>query len=305
MTLDRILENSLAIKRKDKVLIITDKKKEKIAKKIYKACKKLSNKVDIIYKPIGKYDGEEPPTKIAKQMLKYNVILAPTEHSISHTKSRKNASKKGIRIATMPGITEKMLTTSLLAVPKELDRLGNKLMKVLKNGSFVFITTPSGTSIGFSIKGRVVENNNAVIRKRGAFSNLPDGEVSLSPEEGTANGIIAIDSAGEYAKPRTKVLVMNGLAIDITNKNCKLSEIFDKVKNSRNIAELGIGTNKKAKFMRSILNDEKIFGTAHIAFGSNISYNGKIYSSVHIDVIQFKPTIWVDNKLIMRNGKLI
>src|SRR3972149_9847149 len=98
----------------------------------------------------------------------------------------------------------------------------------------------------------------------------------------------------DYAKPKTKVLFFNGLAFGISDHNSKLAKIFSTVKNSRNIAELGIGINKKAKLIGKILQDEKVLGTAHIAFGNNKSYGGKIYSEVHLDCIIKKPTIIAD-----------
>lgn len=42
------------------------------------------------------------------------------------------------------------------------------------------------------------------------------------------------------------------------------------------MAEFGIGTNYKAKLVGLILEDEKVFGTIHIAFGNNLSMGGRI-----------------------------
>ncbi|MCK4520976.1 MAG: aminopeptidase, partial [Nanoarchaeota archaeon] len=87
----------------------------------------------------------------------------------------------------------------------------------------------------------------------------------------------------------------------------KLKNILRKVKdkNAYSVAELGIGTNNKAKITGNILEDEKAMGTAHIALGNNKSYEGKIDVPIHVDGVFFKPTIIVDDKKIMENGKLL
>lgn len=151
MTLDKIFKNVFKVKPNEKILIITDKKKLKIAKKFYTACQKLSKNVKIILKPVGKRNGEEPPSKIAKEMLKFDIILAPTTHSITHTKARINACRKGARIATMPGITERMLHQALSADIKELEKYSKKLVNALRNKKFVRVVTKSGTSMIFLI----------------------------------------------------------------------------------------------------------------------------------------------------------
>src|SRR3989344_5528915 len=218
-------------------------------------------------------------------MKKNDIVLAPTTHSITHTKARINACKQGARIATLPGITEEMLKQSLLADPKELERYSKKLVKALKNKNLIRIITKSGTDVILSARKRKIEPDIADIRKKGSYGNLPAGEVSFSPVEGSANGIIVINSMEDYAKPGTKVLAFNGIAISISDYNSKLAKVFKTIENSTNIAELGIGINKKAKLIGKILQDEKVIGTCHIAFGNNKSYGGKIYSEVHLDCI--------------------
>ena len=48
-----------------------------------------------------------------------------------------------------------------------------------------------------------------------------------------------------------------------------------------NLAELGIGTNEKAILTGNILEDEKILGTAHVAFGASAAIGGKVQVPVH------------------------
>ena len=76
--------------------------------------------------------------------------------------------------------------------------------------------------------------------------------------------------------------------------------------NSRKIAELGIGTNKAARLESSILEIEKVYGTAHVALGNNMHIGGEVDVSYHADGVILKPTLELDGKVIlkdMRNGE--
>src|SRR3954449_5857482 len=51
----------------------------------------------------------EPPDPVAAAMAAADVVLAPTIQSLSHTDARKRATEAGVRIGTLPGVTEDML----------------------------------------------------------------------------------------------------------------------------------------------------------------------------------------------------
>jgi leucyl aminopeptidase (aminopeptidase T) len=72
-----------------------------------------------------------------------------------------------------------------------------------------------------------------------------------------------------------------------------------------NVAELGIGTNEKAILTGEVLEDEKILGTAHVAFGASAAIGGTIHVPVHLDCVIIKPTVEVDGTLVVREGELV
>ena len=72
-----------------------------------------------------------------------------------------------------------------------------------------------------------------------------------------------------------------------------------------NIAELGIGTNERAKLTGEILEDEKILGTCHVAFGASAAIGGTVQVPVHLDCVVMKPTVELDGEAIVGNGKLL
>ncbi len=57
------------------------------------------------------------------------------------------------------------------------------------------------------------------------------------------------------------------------------------------LAELGIGTNDRARVTGVILEDEKIYGTVHIALGSNDTFGGTVAAGIHVDGIITRPRL--------------
>lgn len=68
------------------------------------------------------------------------------------------------------------------------------------------------------------------------------------------------------------------------------------------MGELGIGTNTAARLTGLILEDEKVYGTVHIAFGTNTSFGGTNKADVHMDGVILKPTLYLDEKLVIDKG---
>ena len=71
------------------------------------------------------------------------------------------------------------------------------------------------------------------------------------------------------------------------------------------VAELGIGTNDEAILSGVILEDEKLYGTVHVAFGTNTSFGGTNKADCHYDGIILKPTLYLDDELIIDKGRFV
>jgi leucyl aminopeptidase (aminopeptidase T) len=245
-------------------------------------------------------------------MIDYDVILIATTKSLSHTNARKNATNAGARIASMPGITKEILQRAIDVDYEKMKLLGTKLKEAIAGKTNVTLVTQKGTMLTFSIKGRNAEGGQAgLCVNAGDWDNLPAGEAYVAPLEGTANGVVIIDASiagiGKLDKS-VRVVVENGFAVKI--EGAEEAEILRKLlykcgSLAFNIAEFGIGTNSRAKVTGAILEDEKAIGTCHIAFGSNFSFGGTVNAGLHLDGVIMKPTVFVDNKKIMENGKFL
>jgi leucyl aminopeptidase (aminopeptidase T) len=109
------VRDCMAVKEGENVLIITDEPLRKIGYALWEAAGSLGAEAVITEIIPRKSNGEEPPATVGEFMKLFDAVLIPTEKSLSHTESRRNASKAGVRIATLPGITEDTMVRTLNA----------------------------------------------------------------------------------------------------------------------------------------------------------------------------------------------
>lgn len=304
------LTNSLAVKKGEKVLVITDVKTRHIGILFHERAKELGAESFLIDMIPRSTDGEEPPDAIAKLMLSTDVLICPTSKSLTHTNARRAASKKGARTITLPNVNEDMLARAGNADMKRISLITYKISDILTIGRNVHITTASGTDLRMSIKGRKGIPDTGYVTNPGETCNIPAGEAFLAPVEGKTEGIMVINGSmgntGIIKKP-VKMYISNGYVTKIIGtREARIlrKQLAPFGKKGRNIAELGIGTNHKAILTGNILEDEKILGTVHVALGNNISMGGTCDVGIHLDGILLKPTLTIDDKVILSGGKI-
>lgn len=306
------IQTCMGTKKNEKVLIITDEEKNEIGYALYKNAVRLGYKSLFVEMKSGKVNGEEPPEEVAELMQKYDVVLCPTAKSLTHTNARRAASAKGVRVATFPGITKDVMIRGMNADYNKISKLSLKLKDILEKGNHIRIVSASGTDISFLIKGRKAFASKGLFHAKGESGNLPTGETFLAPVEGTANGIFIVDGSmaglGLIKNVNLSIKVRDGYAVEIKGGTIakKLIKMLDNVgREARNIAEFGIGTNDSAKLSGILLEDEKVLGTVHIALGNNVSMGGSVNVPLHLDGVIKKPTVYLDEKLLMDQGKLL
>ncbi|MBS1679253.1 MAG: aminopeptidase [Actinobacteria bacterium] len=252
----------------------------------------------------------EPPRPVAAAMAAADVVLAPTIQSLSHTAARKAASEAGVRIATLPGVTEEMLARLMNGDLDEMRRRGWAIVNLMNRGSQVRITDENGSDLRFSIEGREGIVDAGELSGKGAFGNLPCGEGFIAPVEGTAEGTLVVDGSiaaiGLVGSP-VRLTVKGGHLVGATgDEGARLMELLTPHgPDGTNVAELGIGTNEEAILTGNILEDEKIFGTAHVAFGASAGIGGTVQVPVHLDVVVKEPVVEIDGEAILGGGELL
>jgi aminopeptidase len=242
-------------------------------------------------------------------------VIALSNYSTSHTRFRDFLTRIcGCRYASMPLFDISMLEGAMNIDWKALAKMTHELARVVNTADAIRIRTPNGTSLSFSVKGRKALSDTGILSRKGAFGNLPAGEVFLAPVEGSAQGKLILEwgPTRQLSSPVT-VMVRDGYVTKISGTDecaeylrVKLSERRD----NGNIAELGIGTNRAARRPDNILESEKIFGTIHIALGDNSLFGGKVKTPFHQDFVFFRPTVTLISKDssrrdILKAGKFV
>lgn len=305
----KVLLECMGIQPEEKLLIVTDAIEKPVSDIFYEAAKHLHLNVVEILIPVGQVSGQEPPKEAACEMLKYPVQLLITTKSLTHTFARKNACKNGARIATMATISKEIIGRCISIDYDALVKRNIILEKILSSGKKARVKAEKGTDIVFDISGRKALPDSGVYTQKGAAGNLPAGEVFIAPNEGKTNGVYVVDASfaglGMLSKAPIRVTVKGGYAVNVEGPRAEEIEAQLKSRLFRNIAELGIGTNPKAKITGVVLEDEKVIGTAHIAIGNNFHFGGKVNVPLHIDGVITKPSVWVDDRQIIERGKLL
>ncbi|NLO89955.1 MAG: aminopeptidase [Clostridia bacterium] len=301
----------MGVKKGETVLVVSDKPLRDLGLIFFEEAVKLET--EAIYLEIipRENHGVEPPVAVAEAMKKADVVLLVTSKSLSHTAARERACEMGARVASMPGITPEMMARTLLAGYKDIAENCRKYAEWIKGAKEVHLKTAAGTDLKFSIEGREIALDTGILHSPGDFGNLPAGEVFVAPVEGTAQGILVVDGSmagiGVLEEP-IKMEVREGYVVNVTGGKSaeSLKKILDCYgKDARNIAELGIGFNPRARLTGSVLEDEKVLGTVHIALGDNSTFGGRVSVPSHLDGVILKPTLLFDGEIFMKEGRIV
>lgn len=226
---------------------------------------------------------------------------------------------------------ERLIIEGMMVPASTLKENTSKLAKHLKERDVLHTTDEKGTDFTCKIKGRRINEDDGIIddhdiEMNDLGNNLPAGELFIAPHEtfgeGTLYCPITIDRfTNKIIKDITLHFKDGKLLLDECTAGVNRDQMIDTFKRcleidkkeeevrTTNIAELGIGCNPAIdKAIGYILTDEKIGGSVHVAFGSNISYGGTSKSSMHWDFVTH-PSATIEvvetKEVIMKDGKIL
>ena len=252
--------------------------------------------------------------------LAINLLRGPAEETPFRIKLIElETRQQRIRVGHGPGITLDMLTTGALALQpgdyRTMNQLADEVIAQPQDAEAIHLTTPHGTDVTFSIKGRSFFKDTIITSTM--WGNLPPGEVTIGPIENSLDGQIVCDVAiGGIGLIDQKLIIScnDGRAMDIKGKKDiveKVKRAFSRDDMAQIFGEFAFGINPKARLSAEFLESEKIYGTAHVAFGRNIDYptGGQNTSANHMDFLMSVPSITAISASreleLVKEGKII
>lgn len=195
---------------------------------------------------------------------------------------------------------------------EEMSILGKKVRGALEKAREVHVTAGQKTDLTFRLEDRPVHLYDGIIdeediAKGSNFAILPAGSISVAPNETSANGTFISD----IPQPQYGKLIHD---ISWSFKDGKLTAFtggrnvepikatWEKATGDKDkIASFTLGINPKAK--TGFLDNSIVFGTATVGIGENREMGGKNNSSWMFEITASKPTVELDGKTILKDGK--
>jgi leucyl aminopeptidase (aminopeptidase T) len=297
----------LGVKRGEDVVIVVDRTTEVLGSALRDAAARLgAEAVTTVMEP-REVDGQEPPAAVAAALATAQVFIAPTRRSLSHTRARKAASDAGARGATLPGITEDMLARLMACDFPTMAARSRRVAELLTAAESAHVTCPLGTELTLDLSGREGIADDGDLSAEGTFGNLPCGEGFISPLGG--EGTLYASSLAGLALPEApvEIAVRDGRLERASGDNgARWVALMDAAgERGRNLAELGVGTNERATLTGNILEDEKMLGTVHVAFGTSAAIGGTVSVPVHLDCLVADATLDVGDTRVLDAGRFL
>lgn len=304
-TAEGVLSSCLAVKKGEEVLIVTDDTRKEIGEALYEAAGNLGCERLLMVMNVRELSGQEPPKAVAAAMKSADVVIAPTAQSLTHTNARIEAARAGTRVATMPGITEEMFSQGAMTADySKVEELTAVVTEMLSKASVARIEK-DGHVLTINIRGRDGVPSPGVYREPGKCGNLPSGEAYIAPLEDGSEGEMIVDGSmvgiGKLDSP-LHMVISDGKLRSVTGEKSENLDVLLKNETNGTLCELGIGTNEAAVLNGIILEDEKVYGTVHIAFGTNTSFGGVNKAECHMDGIILRPTLYLDDVKVIEDG---
>ncbi|MBI2908225.1 MAG: hypothetical protein HYX92_11310 [Chloroflexi bacterium] len=311
----RIVDTCMRVKPEDEVLVIADDyaRPQAIGQAVASAAKERGARVVYMVVPARHIAGVPLRKTTAAAMRAADIIFGAGERISTiggHSGVQGELMEKGVRLYATVGLSEDYLRRSFSVedIVNMKDR-SERIVELYSEAGSIKLTTPFGTDLIMSIKGRRGKARHPI-----CGSLVPDyAESPIAPVDGSTNGTLVYDGEMDgwgytFSKPLV-LKVKNGKVVDISGNPEdaeRLRAITTTDADAGNIAEFAIGASHTVPSRLSGTRyDCAILGFVHVGLGNNIFLGGNSRSRVHIDGIMTRPTVELDGKTIVEDGKVL
>lgn len=307
------MEKCVALRPGERVLVVTDTMRDQsVAQALVGAALAAGSEAVLAVIPTRRMTPQEPPASILAAMQATDVIFLYTTYSLSHSNARVQAQKAKARIISMPGVTEDGFLRTLSIDMDALAGLTKRLSERVVRAKSARITTALGTDVSLELAHPVTAID-GLCHQPGELDFFPPGLFLSVPREGGVSGKAVVDGSitqiGRLSSPVTMTFEKGRLSrIEGSSEAARLEKLLSSLEDegAYAFAAWGIGTNPGAALVGEdpSFEGERVYGWCHVSTGSNATFpGGTVRAKIHLDGIISSPTIYLDNQIILKEGK--
>ena len=304
---ETVITRCLGVRPGENVLVVADPDRIDIGRALHEGAIRAGGDSLFALLPPRPERGTEPPPPLAAAFAACDVFLAPCLPSLSHTKARNAATERGARGATLPGVEAGMFARLMSADFDLMVERSARVAELLTEAGEARFTCPRGSEMRFDLRGRTGIADDGDLTGDRAFGNLPCGEGFISPAGGS--GVFVASTVGHFgaADHEVRLTVEDGRLTGVSGALGEelLAHLTAYGDDGRHLAELGVGTNDRARLGGNLLEDEKVLGTVHVAFGASAAIGGTVNVPVHEDSVVVDPTLTVGSTTVVEAGRFV
>jgi leucyl aminopeptidase (aminopeptidase T) len=313
---DNVLDRCLALRTGERVVLVTDDGTDAdVVAGLVEGIERRSGVAVVSGMPVPPLPGSEPPGDVAAAMLRAGAVIELTSLFIGSSAARRAATNAGVRYLAMPGVRletfrdDGPLDVDFDAIRSDAEAIGAGWGQA----STFRLTTPGGTDLRGSVKGRPGRVLHGLAREDGDYMAPPDIEAGTAPVESSAEGTVVVDAdllfMGEGPLPSPVALMFAGgelRGVDGEDAG-RLHEMLARCADDRmhNLAEVSMAFNPSGRVCGVAMETESARGTAHIALGNSIAYGGTVDAIAHLDCVMRDATLELDGRPVMVAGTLV
>jgi 2,5-dihydroxypyridine 5,6-dioxygenase len=224
---------------------------------------------------------------------------------------------RGGRIVMLPYLDRESALRLLPEDGEEVQRLEtetNRLADMMTSARTARVVSAQGTDLTLRL-GTYKVSNLGGVAKPGQMQILPGGQVSMVPDESSANGVLVIDRTiadDDYRVLTSPITleVSDGKVVGIKGEGeaDRLRAFITRGGEGtlRHLTELGVGVNPRCRFsgVNAPAEDTHTLGTVSFALGCDVHIGGITKGVAHVDMTMRFPTLELDDAVVTRNGVL-
>jgi leucyl aminopeptidase (aminopeptidase T) len=293
------------------MLIIADEALSDIAEIVWQQAKRITKNLSLLkYIPV---DGvENRLSQIVGNSLRLSDACLMISTKYIEPSELDRARRNGCRFLVLGNATRRLIERSFATNYVRISMLSRKISDLLAIGNHLTLTSSYGTQISIAISKLMATSETGHAQNPGECSLLPAGESCLILKNSNSmNGRIVLNRLVGQRKRLSALValsVKDGRVTQIKGQEAAEQLRKDLRKfgpEGRRIYEFGIGTNDKVSFGNTSQEDEKASGTIHISFGPDRKTKVHGKSLAAIKGIILKPTITIDGKTILKDGRFL